>query len=437
MGSGDRGSICFDKKIIGVYMIKISKGLLLSVVTSSIVVAGGYKIPEQSLNSMALGAAYVAHTTGADTNYYNPANMSFMSNEKQYIEGGVTLAHLPTIDYTLTAPLSGYSEDENLPIPFFHYVSKAYGDYRWGVSLTAPGGLTKRWETPAQKIYAEEFTLKIVEFNPNLSYRINDQLSIAGGLRLVYSEGIVTSNGDAMSAIVGDPRANIARDMEGDSVEFGYNLALSYKPTSDIDIAVTYRSNVDLDEEGSATLSAGGMVLYSGDASVSVPLPAALNVAISKTWGDKFTLEFNYERTFWSQYETLDFEYGGANIGALTPVFDAPMAKDWVDTNTFRVGATIVMDSKITAMLAFAIDETPTIPKTLGFELPDSDAKVFSMGFRYQQTEALSWGLALLYDSKDPISVERGVADNAILANGGSFAGGGAYLTTIGISYEF
>jgi len=418
-------------------MNKMVKGLSLSIITSSIVVAGGYKIPEQSLNSMALGAAYVAHTSGADTNYYNPANMSFMSDEKQYVEGGITLAHLPTIEYNLAAPFSGSSESENLPIPYFHYVSKSYGDYRWGMSLAAPGGLTKRWETPAQKAYAQEFTLKIVELNPTLSYRINDQLSVAGGLRMIYSEGIVKSDGAAMSAIIGDPRANISRDMEGDTIEFGYNLAFAYRPTSDINIALTYRSNVDLNEDGTAALSAGGMTLYSGDASVSVPLPAALNVAISKTWGGTFTLELNYERTFWSKYESLDFEYGGANIGALTPIFDTPIPKDWVDTNTLRVGATIVMSNKITAMFGFAIDETPTIPKTLGFELPDSDAKIFSMGFRYQQTEALSWGLALLCDSKDPTSVEKGVADNPILANGGSFAGGGAYLTTVGVSYEF
>jgi len=303
-------------------MKKMVKGLSLSIVASSMVVAGGYKIPEQSLNSMALGAAYVAHTSGADTNYYNPANMSFMSDEKQYVEGGITLAHLPTIDYNLAAPFSGSSESENLPIPYFHYVSKAYGDYRWGVSLAVPGGLTKRWETPAQKAYAQEFTLKIIELNPTLSYRINDQFSVAGGLRMVYSEGVVKSNGAAMSAIIGDPRANIARDMEGDTIEFGYNLALAYRPTSDINLALTYRSNVDLNEEGTAALSAGGMTLYSGDASVSVPLPAALNVAISKTWGGTFTLEFNYERTFWSKYETLDFEYGGASIGPLTPAFD-------------------------------------------------------------------------------------------------------------------
>ena len=411
--------------------------LALSAAASSVVMAAGYKIPEQSLNSMGLGAAYVAHTEGADSNYYNPANMSFMSDDKQYIEGGITLAYLPAITYTLMDPYSGKSESENIPIPFLHYVSRAYGDFRWGMSLTAPGGLSKRWSTPAQKAYAEEFTLKVLELNPSLSYRVNDQFSIAGGVRLLYSEGVVKSNGDAMSLIIKNPQANIARDMEGDTVEFGYNLAVSYRPTNDINLAVTYRSNVDLEEEGTATLSAGGMTMYHGDASVSIPLPAALNIAASKTWNDRFTLELVYERTFWSEYKTLDFNYGGANIGPLTPVFDTPIPKEWKDTNTFRIGATVNMENGVTAMMGFALDETPVQEKTIGFELPDSDAKIFSMGFRYQQTESLSWGLAFLYDAKDPRSMTRGVADNPILANGGSFGGGGAYLTTLGISYEF
>jgi len=418
-------------------MKKMIQGVALSAAACSIAMAGGYKIPEQSLNSMGLGAAYVAHTEGADSNYYNPANMSFMADEKHYFEGGVTLANLPTITYSLGDPYSGKSESENILIPYFHYVSEAYGDFRWGVSLTAPGGLTKRWNSPAQKAYAEEFTLKIVELNPSLSYRINDQFSIAGGLRLVYSEGIVKSDGAGMSAIIGNPQANVARDMEGDTIEFGYNLALTYKPTSDINMAVTYRSNVDLDEEGTATLSAGGMTLYHGDADVSVPLPAALNIAVSKTWNNMFTLELGYERTFWSEYKTLDFGYGGANIGPLTPIFDTPIPKEWKDTNTFRIGATIAMQNGITAMMGFALDETPVIDKTIGFELPDSDAKIFSMGFRYQQTKNLSWGLAFLYDAKDPTSLSKGVADNPVLANGGSFGGGGAYLTTLGISYEY
>jgi long-chain fatty acid transport protein len=43
----------------------------------------------------------------------------------------------------------------------------------------------------------------------------------------------------------------------------------------------------------------------------------------------------------------------------------------------------------------------------------------------------------MLYDAKDPRSIPAGAAENAVLANGGSFQEGGAFLTTIGISYEY
>jgi len=420
-------------------MGRLVKGLALSAIASSVVMAGGYKIPEQSINSMALGAAYVAHTMGADTAYFNPANMAFMT-DKQYAEGAITLAHLPSNSYTLQAPFSGESKEENLPFPSFHYVSNAMGDFRWGISTVVPGGLTKRWETPLQKATAEEFTLKIIEINPSVSYKIAENFSIGAGLRLIYSEGVVKSS-SVDAANMGLASAGISRDMEGDTIEFGYNLALAYKPTSDINLAMTYRSNVDLNEEGHATLKFNGMPMYKGDASVEVPLPAALNLAISKTWNNRFTLEFNYERTFWSEYKTLDFEYGGANIGPLSPVFDDPIARNWSDTNTFRLGATIVMDNKFTVMMGFAIDETPVSPQYIGFELPDTDAKIASIGFRYQQSENLSWGAAFLYDSKDLLALKKGAhhdqSPTNLLNQGGSFGGGGAYLTTVGMAYEF
>ncbi|WP_373031972.1 OmpP1/FadL family transporter [Sulfurovum sp.] len=407
-------------------MGRMVKGLALSAIASSVVMAGGYKIPEQSLNSMALGAAYVAHTTGADTAYFNPANMSFMDADKSYVEGGLTLAHLPSNKYTLIAPYSGESEEENLPIPFLHYVAPAMGDFRWGVSLTVPGGLTKRWHNQPQKSFAEEFTLKVIEFSPSVSYKLMDNLSIGGGLRLIYSEGVVKNDAT-------DTGTPFKVDMEGDTIEFGYNLAMTYKPTDDINIAATYRSNIDLDEDGTATITyplptdPPSGITISGDAGVSVPLPAALNLAISKTWNNTFTLEAVYERTYWSEYKTLEFTNTNLRISP----------KNWKDTDTFRFGATIKMENKITAMMGFAIDETPVPVERLGFELPDSDAKIFSMGFRYQQSENLSWGAAFLYDSKESFSVPAGVNTNPVLQYGGGFSEGGAFLTTIGVAYEY
>jgi len=424
-------------------MSKLVKGLALSAIASSVVIAGGYKLPEQSVNSLGLAAAYVAHTMGADAAYYNPANMSFMG-DKNYIAGGITLVHLPSNVFSL-GPASGESEVENILVPNLHYVAPAMGDFRWGVSLIVPGGLTKRWESPTQKAFSKEFTLKIIELNPSISYKISDNFAVAGGLRVIYSEGVVQSDASGLFPAGAEAFAP-TRDMEGDTIEFGYNLALTYKPTSDIILAVTYRSKIDLDQEGTADLSyghtsgplAGTIATYSGDASVSVPLPATLNLSIAKTWNDKFTLEFNYERAFWSSYKKLDFSYDGTITDpGLIGVFDAPQDRDWKDVNIFRLGATIKMDNKLTALFGFSIDNSPTAVENLGFELPDSDSKNFSMGFKYQQNENLSWGASFLYSSKEAISVPRGVNDNPVLANGGTFTEGGAFLTTVGVAYEF
>ena len=407
----------------------MKKVIVLSVVTSGLVLASGYKIPEQSVSSMGLAAAYTANVNGADASYYNPAAMSFMS-DKSFISGGLSYIHLPPAKFSSNAgaAYSGKSETEDILAPNIHFVSKAYGDFRWGVSLTAPAGLSKRWETPAQKASAQEFTLKILELNPTLAYKVSDNFSVGVGARMVYTKGVVRS--DATDA--GTP---LSRDMEGDDISFGYNIALHYKPTDDINLAATYRSNVSLKPEGDATLGYMGSYNTYG-ASVEIPLPAALVLAASKTWGD-LTVELNYERTYWSKYKDLDFNYD-QDIGPLAPYFDAPKPKNWKDTDAFRIGATYKVNEKLTAMAGFAIDETPAPDATLGFELPDSDSKIYTLGVKYKMSDALTVGAAFLYLDKDARTLEPGANTNdAVLVNGGKLTGSGAYITTLGVEYEF
>ncbi len=410
----------------------MKKSIALSIIVSSALTAGAYKVPEQSVNSMALGAAYVAHTDGADTAYYNPANMAFMG-DAQFTEAGLTLVHLPSNRFQgLQAysvneiyPASNKSEIENLQIPFLHYVSNSIEQFRWGASLSVPGGLSKEWKSGHQKLFAEEFTLKIIEFNPVASYKLSDNFAVGGGLRFIYSEGVVKSDGGAIKPI--------KRDMEGDTVEYGYNLAMSYRPTSDINMAVTYRSNIDLKEEGDANLYLGNLgKQYSTD--VTIPLPAALNLAVSKTWQDRYTLELNYEKTYWSEYKNLDFNYGSAIPSALVGAFDDPKPKNWRDTDTFRVGFTAKVSPELTLMAGYSKDETPIPKEYVSYELPDADANIYTFGFRIKANKNLSYGFAYLRDEKESFSLAQGENKNGII---GKFSGGGADLLTAGVSYKF
>jgi len=197
---------------------------------------------------------------------------------------------------------------------------------------------------------------------------------------------------------------------------------------------MTYRSKIDLDEEGKANLYLSG-IGRQFDASVSVPLPAAFNIGISKTWDDKVTLEFVYERTFWSAYKTLDFEYGSPIQPALVEAFDDPKDKLWEDTNSFRIGLTYRYNDKLTLMAGYSYDETPVPEKHISYELPDSDAHIFSAGFKYKYSDSLTFGAALLYDKKTSRKVNSAVAGGTGVI--GEFSDGGAVLATVGLSYKF
>lgn len=396
----------------------MKRSLVLSVVLSAALTAGGYKIPENSINATALSAAYVANANGADAAYYNPAAMVY-NDDANLLEVDATYIGLSGIDFSGTTG-SYSSKKENFLVPTLHFSSKKLGESgaRAGLSIVTPAGLSKRWSNPAAKATAEEFTLKTVEVNPSLAVALNDTVSFGAGFRIIRTDGVVKSNAAP---------APIFRDLSGDSIDYGYNLALNYRPQPNISLAATYRSKIDLTVEGSADLNYLGS-LYSGPASVTIPVPAALNLAAAYTFDTGTTVEAVYERTYWSAYKRLDFDYDGT-VSAATVAFGTPLEKNWKNTNTYRLGLTQKID-RWTAMAGLAYDKTPIPEATLGYELPDADALIASLGGRYQMDEHWNIGVSGLVDMKKDRTVHNGSIN-------GEFSNSRAYLVTAGIGYRF
>jgi long-chain fatty acid transport protein len=409
----------------------MKKIVLMSLVASSVIMASGYKIPETSTNAVALGAANIAHNhENADAAYYNPAKMVFME-DKNNLEVDLTYIGLDKVNYKGTVggtATNESSESEDFYVPTLHYVSGKLGDNgaRVGVSIVAPGGLSKQWKGTQGIKSAEEFSLKIVEINPTAAFQISDNLGFAVGFRIVSSSGVAKAT----------PVAGVIyQDMSGDSVDFGYNLALAYNPTKEIELGVTYRSKVNMNLDGDANLAyplstpplAAGN--YAGG--VTLPLPAALNLAAAYTFSTQTTLEVVYERTYWSAYKNLDFYYTNPLANA---IFGNPKPKDWHDTNTFRVGLTQELDN-LTLMAGYVYDETPVPNKTLGFELPDTDSQAVSVGGRYKINESVDVGLSALYSMHESRTISAADAnDNGLV---GEFSGGDVLIVSAGLGYKF
>ena len=404
---------------------------------ASNIYAAAYKIPEQSIKSVALSAAYVAGANEADTAYFNPANMSFL-DEQQKFELSLTTIHLSKIKYKgkqivqmngktpiyyrdiFGKSANNETKSETFLVPHIHYVSKPYGKLRYGLSLTTPAGLSKRWDNTPQSWSAKEFTLRVVEFNPTVSYQVNNNFSIGAGLRAVFTDGKI---------VLDTPK--VKYNLDGDiKSRFGFNLALTYK-IEQLTISSTYRSKVDLKEKGKASIND---IINSRNLStngrVTVPLPATFTLATAIMLNEKAKFEVVYERTFWSSYENLDIKFD-----SLAKAYNIHKEKKWKDSNTFRVGLEYKNSNQLTTMYGLAYDKTPIPSKTLGYELPDSDALIFSLGAIYKYKENVSFGIAYLYDYK--LKREITLADQNINGIVGEFSNAAAHLINLSFNYRF
>ncbi len=407
----------------------MKKILALSILTSTILLANGFKIPEQSFTGVALSSANIANANEADAAYYNPANMAFM-NDKNYINFQLTYIYLPPVKFNdYTNHTSYYSESQQYLIPELHFVSKDYNGYRFGFSIDEPAGLSKKWDDTLPAEGAKEFTLKTYELNPSIAKKINNNLALAFGIRIIRSKA--WAKGLYYPAY--------SYDLSGTSTDYGWNGAISYQDDEKVNkFAITYRSKVDLTLKGSASgyfLIPNTLNKYKYDtgAKTTVPIPATLDIAYSRKF-NKTTVELVFERTFWGTYKDLDFDFDDPIVE--NSQLGKPQPKNWKNVNTYRIGITHQCTNKLTAMLGFAYDNTPVPNSTLDFALPDSDKYIYSAGFKYKINKKLTLGLAGLYAYQRH---RNGRVYDIVTKKYtyGEFRQGGALLISTGINYSF
>lgn len=403
---------------------KISVLALASIFVAGSAMASGWRIPEQSVDSTAKAGANIASATRADAAYFNPANMSWMDDTFQ-IEADATYIYLSPIEYEdgRNPFYNGESESEHFFVPTGFAVSPSYGGARFGLAIVAPYGLSKRWEDPYAKAIAEEFSLTVIEVNPTVAYAIGDKVSVAVGPRMLYADATLKNDATGLGIPVGT-------NMEGDTLEWGWNAAIAVKPMDKLNISATYRSTVDLEFEDDANLNLMGTLISNWDADVTVPAPGVFALSAAYDILDNLNVELTWDVTFWSEYEALDLNYS-PNIPG-NP-FEAPVERNWDDTNAFRIGLTYGLSDVLTLMAGFGYDENPIPTEKVDFSIPDSDAWLYSLGMQYAVSEQLDVGVAMLYDYKETRDVKVDPSDRIY----GEFTEASALLVTVGVNYKF
>ncbi|MBD5778103.1 transporter [Pelagicoccus sp. NFK12] len=430
--------------------------------------SAGFAIQEQSVSG--LGNAYAggaASAEDASTVYFNPAGMSLI--EKPQLHAGLHLI-LPEAAFTdfgsttLAAPTQGsdaVSEEEAL-VPNLFYVAPFNDDLVWGLGVSAPYGLTTDYgEDWVGRYVARRTELKTVLVNPSLAYRVNDKLSIGGGLDYVkadavlsnaidmglvflnqYQSGGIPSNSQTM-AIAGDVQANLGGSkydggirLEGDGDGWGFNVGALYEINDDWRWGVHYRSKVELALSGQADFTVGALEGLLGPAfadqggGVDITLPDTLSISFYGNVNERLSLMADVTKTSWSEFQELRIVFENPSPPATV------IPELWEDVNKYSLGASYRFNDRVTGRFGLAYDESP-VPNddVRSPRIPDEDRKWIALGLSLAATKQLDLHFAYVN-----ILVDDPMIDNSSHAAGQRLHGkidASVSLLSVGLSKRF
>lgn len=238
----------------------------------------------------------------------------------------------------------------------------------------------------------------------------------------------------------------VEQKSNGADLAFGYRAGITYRPINTKNYALTasvvfdspikfkFKGKLDADTYIGNPI---GDVNMKADLALETQLPAQLKVGVAQRIYN-LTVEFVYEKIWWSGGKKFDFSFSNPTFTALDPDslvaqlikagkidsmmnmanYNAvAMGNGWKDTNAYRLGFTYRMDNGITMMWSVAYDESPVPQEQIG--IPDSTAYIVGGGINFPVTENLSLGASATMYLKDGSKsiYQSGDLGRLILAN--------------------
>lgn len=349
--------------------------------------AAGFQLSEQSAIQMGRAMAG-AGVVGDDLSavHYNPAGMTLLSGTRMQATGTWVAVNL---DYEGD---SGQSENGRLKgqiIPA-GFITHQINDSLWaGLGLTVPYGMgTEYGEGWEGRERGTESMILTFDINPNLAWKVNDKLSVGGGISLQYAKAEL---GMGMGMDMGPMQANV----KGDSWAWGWNVGLMFQPVETVRLGLAYRSHIAHNAEGHTDV---GPLNLTSDMKVRIKTPDT--VTLSATWEatDALRLSGTARWSKWSNFRTLDVQ----NLDftpppALGAYANVPVENNWDDTWFFSVGADYKLNGQWTVRGGVAYDQGPVENQYRMAVIPDTDRVWFSGGASYKYTDNLTFDFGATY----------------------------------------
>lgn len=378
--------------------------------------AAGFHLREQS--AAAQGNAFAGATAGAENNSYAYFNAAGLTRQKgTQVNLGATYI-VPRAEAGNVEDTAGNREQDINNIVHAAWAPNGTISHQIddkltvGLGLNVPFGMITKYDS--EWVGGDHgVTSKVITATttPMAAYKVTDKLSVGAGLPIQYVKARLTNTA---------ARGAADTALKGDTVDVGYQLSALYELNEGTRFGINYRSEINHKLKGDIKSdNATGMtsLLLNQDINAALDTPAMLSVGAYHQINEKWAVMAEWQRVFWSSFESLDIMGDSYNINTgLGGGLISSTRENWRDTDFFALGASYQIDNQWKLRMGIAYDQSAVKKKDRTPRIPDSDRLWYSVGLNYQYSENLSFDMAYTYiQAKDATvdladsSTQRGV----------------------------
>jgi long-chain fatty acid transport protein len=386
--------------------------------------AGGFALFEGSVRGNGLAGCLIGKADDPSAVFFNPAGITQLSGT-QMSTGLTIITPMTSVETERFGKTQDSSLKWNYFAPPYLYITHQMNDRFWlGFGFFARFGLgTEFDEDWPGNVNSYNAFVRVVELNPNIAYKLNDQLSVSGGVSIARMDLKLESKA---------PIFKYDTSLSGDGYGVGYNLGVHYKPLDWLKLGLSYRSKIHIDLDGRAEFIRpqwAGKLFHNGSIESTTTLPDELMLGINFQLLKNLSMELSTIRTGWSNFDqmTIHFNHPVAGMGKVTK------EKNWTDVWRWQIGFEYNATSWLDLRWGYVYDNGPTPNDRTDYLIPANDRQMYCLGagFKWRAwTIDLSYNYLLARNSH----VSARPADGVLK---GRFHDGQTDLYGIGIGYKF
>jgi long-chain fatty acid transport protein len=343
-------------------------------------------------------AGMASRANDAATAFANPAGMTRLT-ESQLMVGVQPI--YSDVKFDTQNSTFGGGDGGNagglVPTGSLSYVHSVSNDLKLGLTAGSYLGLGVKFDDNwAGRYYVqqEDFLTSLV--NGAFGYKVNDWLSVGGGVSLVYGELGVQTNINNLEPNASDGRLKF-KDTDTD---YGWNAGLLIEPRKDTRIGLTYISKVDLKYKDNPSFHGAGPLLNAAlqrsglknaEAQFDFTLPNQVMLSGYHELTPDLALMADLGWQNWSQFGQI-----GVSVNAQDSTSTSVNA-NFQDTWHTALGARYRLNPLWSVSAGFAYDSSPVSNSNRSIVLPLDRQYRYALGLQYDWRKNITFGAAYEY----------------------------------------